>query len=238
MPAKSSPMDTVPTSVIKTCAESFSLLIARLAALSFDEGKFPTKFKQAIVTPLLKKDGLDEKVFANYRPISNLNTISKIIERLFMSRLVDHVKLSSNYNRLQSAYRRGHSTETALLKLLNDVYSAADNGFRTALIQLDLSAAFDTIDINTLLRRLRFAFGISGSALNWIASYTNGRKQSVRVDQQQSLYATLEHGVPQGSVLGPLLFTLYVSSVAHAIGSFSVDHAQYADDTQLYHAER
>ena len=146
MPAKSSPMDTVPTSVIKTCAETFSTLIARLAVLSFKEGKFPTRFKQAVVTPLLKKEGLDDEVFANYRPISNLNTMSKIVERLFMSRLVDHVKQSPNYNRLQSAYRRGHSTETALLKLLNDVYSAADNGFRTALIQLDLSAAFDTID--------------------------------------------------------------------------------------------
>ena len=108
------------------------------------------------------------------------------------------------------------------------------NGFRTALIQLDLSAAFDTIDINTLLRRLRYAFGITGPALNWIASYTNGQKQSVYVGQQQSSDIKLEHGVPQGSVLGPLLFTLYVSSVAHVIGSFGVDHAQYADDTQLY----
>jgi hypothetical protein len=160
--------------------------------------------------------------------------MSKIIEHLFMSRLVDHVKQSPNYNCLQSAYRRGHSTETALLKLLNDIYCAADNGLRTALIQLDLSAAFDTIDINTLLRRLRYAFGISGPALNWIASYTSGRKQSVRVGQQQSSDIKLEHGVPQGSVLGPLLFTLYVSSVAHVIGSFGVNHAQYTDDTQLY----
>lgn len=227
-------MDCVPTSVIKTCAETFSMLIARLAALSFKEGKFPAKFKQASVTPLLKKEGLNDEMFANYRPISNLNTMSKIIERLFMSRLVDHVKKSPSYNRLQSAYRQGHSTETALLKVLNDVYTAADNGYRTALIQLDLSAAFDTIDINTLLRRLRYAFGISGPALNWIASYTNDRKQSVRVGQQQSPNTTLEHGVPQGSVLGPLLFTLYMSSVAHVINSFGVDHAQYADDTQLY----
>ena len=139
--------------------------------------------------------------------------MSKIVERLFMSRLVDHVKQSPNYNRLQSAYRRGHSTETALLKLLNDVYSAADNGFRTALIQLDLSAAFDTIDINTLLCRLRYAFGITGPALNWIASYTNGRTQSVYVGRhrQRSSDIKLEHGVPQGSVLGPLLFMLYVT---------------------------
>lgn len=84
------------------------------------------------------------------------------------------------------------------------------------------------------LRIRRYPFGVSGPALNWIASYTIGRKQAVRVGQQQSVEFELDHGVPQGSVLGPLLFTLYVSSVAHVIGSFGVDHAQYADDTQLY----
>ena len=100
-----------------------------------------------------------------------------------MSRLIDHVKQSPNYNRFQSAYRRGHSTETALLRLLNDVYCVADSWLRirTLLLQLDLSAAFDTIDTSTLLRRLRHTFGVSGPALNWISSYLVGRKQSVRV---------------------------------------------------------
>ena len=234
MPAKSSPLDSIPTSVIKTCAETFAVLVTRLITLSFAEGKFPDKYKFASVTPLLKKEGLDSDSFSNYRPISNLQTISKIVERVFMSRLVDHVKQSPNYNRFQSAYRRGHSTETALLRLLNDVYCAADNGFRTMLLQLDLSAAFDTIDTSTLLRRLRHTFGVSGPALNWIASYLVGRKQSVRVGQQQSPNVDCEYGVPQGSVLGPLLFALYMSPVARVIASFVIDHAQYADDTQLY----
>ena len=234
MPAKSSPKDSVPTSVIKTCAETFSVLITRLITLSFDQGKFPDRYKHALITPLLKKDGLDADLFNNYRPISNLHTISKVMERVFMSRLVSHVKHSPNYNRLQSAYRRGHSTETALLRMMHDVYCAADNGYRTVLLQLDLSAAFDTIDISTLLRRLRHSFGISGPALNWIASYLVCREQSVRVGQQQSSSTDCEHGVPQGSVLGPLLFTLYISPVARVISSFGVDQAQYADDTQLY----
>ena len=129
--------------------------------LSFDEGKFPDIYKQALVTPLLKKEGLDSDVFGNYRPISNLNTISKIVERVYMARLATHVKHLPNYNRFQSAYRRGHSTETAVLRMLNDVYHTADNGSRTMLLQLDLSSAFDTLDTITLLRRLRFAFGIS-----------------------------------------------------------------------------
>jgi hypothetical protein len=234
MPAKSSPMDRIPTSVIKRCADAFAPLLTRLVTLSFDEGKFPDIYKQALVTPLLKKEGLDSDVFGNYRPISNLNTISKIVERVYMARLATHVKHSPNYNRFQSAYRRGHSTETAVLRMLNDVYHTADNGSRTMLLQLDLSSAFDTLDTITLLRRLRFTFGISGPALNWVSSYLVRRCQSVRVGEMQSPIISCEYGVPQGSVLGPLLFTLYVSPVATVINSFDISQMQYADDTQLY----
>jgi len=101
--------------------------------LSFNEGKFPDKYRKALVTPLLKKDGLDADVYGNYQPISNLHTISKIVERVFLTRFVSQVKQSPNYNPFQSAYRRGHSTETVLLQMLNDVYCAADNGARTHL---------------------------------------------------------------------------------------------------------
>ena len=234
VPPKSSPMDQIPTSVIKTCAATFAPLIARLVTLSFNEGKFPDKYRKALVTPLLKKDGLDADVYGNYRPISNLHTISKIVERVFLTRLVSHVKQSPNYNPFQSAYRRGHSTETALLRMLNDVYCAADNGARTMLLQLDLSSAFDTIDMCTLLRRLRFTFGISGPALNWISSYLACRSQAVRVGHKQSSNISCEYGVPQGSVLGPLLFTLFMSPISNVISSFGVSQTQYADDTQLY----
>ena len=154
MPAKSSPLDSIPTSVLKSCVELFAPLIARLAGLCFEEGVFPARYKMACVTPLLKKKGLDSDNVANYRPISNLHTTSKIVERLFMTRVIDHVERAPCFNRFQSAYRRGHSTETALLRTLNDVYCAADKKARTLLIQLDLSAAFDTIDQDTLLRRL------------------------------------------------------------------------------------
>ena len=114
------------------------------------------------------------------------NTISKIVERAYMTRLAVHVKQSPNYNRFQSAYMLGHSTETTLLRMLNDVYRAADNGSRTMLLQLELSFAFHTLDMSTLLRRLRFTFIISGLALNWVSSYTACRSQSVRVGQAES----------------------------------------------------
>ena len=118
--------------------------------------------------------------------------------------------------------------------MLNDVYLAADNGLKTMLLQLDLSSAFDTIDTCTLLHRLRYTFGVSGQALNWVSSYLVYRSQSVRVGQKQSSSIGCEYGVPQGSVLGPLLFTLYISPISKVISTYGVNQTQYADDTQLY----
>lgn len=155
-----------------------------------------------------------------------------------MSRLVAHVEQSPSYNRYQSAYRKGYSTETAIVRLLNDVYCNAENRARTLLVQLDLSAAFDTLDIETLLTRAEHTFGISGRALRWLRSYLSDRQQFVRVGNKQSESTVNEYGVPQGSVLGPLLFALYVAPVANVIADFGIDHSQYADDTQLYIALR
>jgi hypothetical protein len=233
MPAKSSPVDAIPTSIIKSCVDVFSPLIARLIALSFQEGIFPSRYKIAAITPLLKKKGLDRDVVANYRPISNLHTVSKIVERFFLLRINAHVEQAPCFNRLQSAYRRGHSTETTLLKLVNDIYCNADNKASTLLVQLDLSAAFDTIDSNTLLCRLERSFGLSGPVLHWIRSYLDGRSQFVRLGDRLSSSTNCKYRVPQGSVLGPLLFTLYIAPIADVISSFRVQHAQYADDTQL-----
>jgi hypothetical protein len=162
---KSSPLDFVPTSLIKECSEIFAPIICSLANLSFSEGHFPESFRLAQVTPLIKKPGLDPDVPANFRPISNLNNISKILEKLFSSRLQDHVKLSTNLNPFQSAYRKHHSTETALLKIVNDIYTSIDGKKIAVLVSLDLSAAFDTLDHSTLLTRLEETFGISGFAL-------------------------------------------------------------------------
>ena len=165
IPGKSCPLDFIPTSLIKSCSDVFSELISRLANLSFTEGCFPAMFKQAIVTPLLKKPGLDQSDPSNYRPISNLYNISKLLERLFLFRFQSHVSNSPNFNPLQSAYRRFHSTETSLLNTLDQVYTAADSSQPTILVSLDLSAAFDTIDHHILLTRLQTGLGISGSVI-------------------------------------------------------------------------
>ena len=238
LPSKTSPLDIIHISVLKACSDVFAPLIVHLANLSFLEGHFPDQYKIAQVTPLLKKAGMDEGDPANYRPISNLSTISKIVERLCLKRLLPHVINSGNFNPLQSAYRKLHSTETALLKIMDDLYRMVDDRQAAVLIGLDLSAAFDTIDHSVLLKRLRSSFGVSGVALQWVESYLSLRSQYVMVGGERSCTKSLDVGVPQGSVLGPFLFSVYVSPIATVISSFGVQFHQYADDTQLYTAVR
>ena len=134
---------------------------------------------------------------------------------------------------MQSAYRRHHSTETSLIHLLDSVYHAADDGLATLLLSLDLSAAFDTIDHSILLKRLSTSFGVMGSAHNWLNSYLSERSNSVRVGSSSSSVLSSICGVPQGSVLGPVLFSIYISPIAHIASQFNVSQQQYADDTQL-----
>ena len=233
MPSKSSSVDFIPTSLLKLCPTVFSE-VARLANLSFSEGIFPTMFKSAAVTPLLKKPSLDPDNPANYCPISNLNNISKIIERLFLSRFYPHVTSSPNFNHLQSAYRPHHSTETALLQTFDDIFCSADRSQPTLLVSLDLSAAFDTIDHSTLLSRLSTSFGVSGAALAWLTSYLTNRTQTVRIGSVTSEPSICLSGVPQGSVLGPILLSLYISLIGQIVSDFGISHQQYADDAQLY----
>ena len=133
------------------------------------------------MTPLLKKPSLDPDNPSSYRPISNLNNISKMLERLFLSRLYPHVTSSPNFNHLQSAYHPHHSTEASLLQTLNSIFNSADRSQPTLLVSLDLSAAFDTIDHSTLLSRLSTSFGVNGTALAWLTSYLTNRSQTVSI---------------------------------------------------------
>ena len=239
MSGKSSPLDFISTSLLKSCSDTFSILIAHLANLSFTQGIFPSKFKLAQISPLLKKPGLSKSDPSNFRPISNLNIIGKILERLALTRLLPHLSISPSFSPLQSAYRKFHSTETALLKLTNDIMDTIDSGKVTILAALDMSAAFDTLDHTTLLHRLEHTFGLSGTVHTWIHSYLTNRSSFVKIDSSSSSSST---GVPQGSVLGPLLFVLFISPEVDVIGlipdmqnkSGIVSFHQYADDTQLY----
>ena len=173
-------------------------------------------------------NALFQSDMAKYRPITNLSTISKILEKLALRRLRLHVMSTGNFSEFQSAYRGGHSTKTALLKVINDVVMSTCDRSTTVLLSLDISAAFDTIDHSILLDRTSFDFGIHGSALSWLRSFVIDLHQYVAVSAQKSSPVNCISGVPQGSVLGPLLFAMYVSPISNVIAVHSPRHHQYA----------
>jgi len=187
-------------------------------------GHFPRQYKHASVTPLLKKPGLDPTVSANIRPICNLNNISKILERLFLRRLFNH---------LQSDYCKHPSTETSLIHIL-DYLSIMQLIMGSPLFSLDLSAAFDTIYYTILFNHLTFSFGIKGSSHNWLKPYLSNRSFSVTSSSSSSFILPSRCGVLQGSVLGPILFTMYISLIASIVSFHGINQQQYADDTQLF----
>jgi len=131
-------------------------------------------------------------------------------------------------------YRAGHSTETALLEVYNRVFSATTDKKLTVLVGLDISSAFGTIDHNILLRRLHGEFGVTGTALAWFQSYISNRSQFVKLGRHSSAPVSCTSGVPQGSVLGPILFAAYTSPIGDLIRSFGIQHHQFADDTQVH----
>ena len=233
-PTKSCPLDPMPTHLLKRVAGVLAPSLSLIVNLSLNNGVFPEAFKLAHVIPLLKKPSLDPDTLSNYRPVSNLVFISKLLERVVALRMNEFLSLFELLPPFQSAYRSYHSTETALLRVANDLLEVIDQGGAALLALLDLSAAFDTVDHQILLHRLSEDFGISGLVLSWFQSYLSGRKQAVRVAEAVSDPRELQWGVPQGSVLGPLLFTLYTSPTHVIMRGHGVRDHEYADDTQGY----
>ena len=233
-PPKCCPLDPLPSSLLKLCLDDLLPLITQIINLSLTDGSVPAELKHALVTPLLKKPGLDIESLKNYRPISNLPFIAKLLERVVLKQLNNHIEKNGLLDVFQSAYKKHHSTETALLHVVNNLLLSADQKQISVLTLLDLSAAFDTIDHSILLHRLESSFGISGSALAWFSSYLTGRTQCVQVGNLMSKSCPLLYGVPQGSVLGPLLFSLYIQPLSALLKEHDFDFQKYADDTQLF----
>ena len=228
------PLDPIPTPLLIDCLDVLLPSLTQIINDSLRSGIVPSLFKAAVVKPLLKKPSLDQNNFKNYRPVSNLPFLSKVLEKVVLEQLFAYLTDNNLINPSQSAYRPHHSTETALIKVTNDILFALDRGDISVLTLLDLSAAFDTIDHSILLQRLNSLYGISGSALDWFCSYLSDRSLSVVVNDSASKHSDLSFGVPQGSVLGPLLFILYTKPLSSLISSHSVSSQSFADDTQLY----
>ena len=197
-----------------------------------ENGSFPKTEKEASVKPTLKS-GKDQQNVESYRPISNLSFLGKTIEAAAKKQLIAHMEILNVLPEGQSAYREFHSTETALCSIVSDLLEYMDNGKCAILILLDLSAAFDTVDHELLIDDLMY-IGVEGVALNWFKSYLENRSYHVIINGTKSERRTLQRGVPQGSVLGPVLFSIYTTELAWILKQHSVKFKMFADDTQFY----
>ena len=231
---KTCALDPIPTHIVKANINLLLPFINRIVRQSIATGVFPISLKTSQVRPKLKKPDLDSNLFVNYRPIANIPFLSKVIEKLVAIQVHNYLNCHGLFPTLQSAYRKYHSTESALLRVTNDILRILDSQGKVILVLLYLSAAFDTIDHHILLTRLRTYFNFTETVLQWFSSYLMDRSQQVIISDSKSSPRCLEYGEPQGSILGPLLFTLYLAPLQDVILTHDLNCMFYAGDTQIY----
>lgn len=230
--SKTSPLDPIPTSLIKQCSDELAPIISKIINSSLSSSHFPSAFKEAIVTPLLKKPTL-QKIPKNYRPVSNLSYISKLTEKAASSQLDKYIDDYHLDEPMQSGYRKGCGTETALVRIFEEILMAMDNKEVVFLCLLDNSAAFDTVDIDIHITRLEQSFGVIGAAKDWFKSYFDKRSQRIKIDDVLSEPVELTCGVPQGSMYGAKAYKQYTRPAGPVLSPHNLFYSFYADDGQV-----
>ena len=220
--------DQIPAKYIKTVADHLTSPVTHIINSCITSSSFPDQWKISRVCPIPKVT--NPTTLADYRPISILPILSKVFERTILGQMLEFIEKRTVYSPNQAGFRKGHSTTTILLKLKSDIKSAMKKGEVTLAVFADFSKAFDTVDYPTLFKNLH-ELGFSKSFIELLYSYLYGRKQVVQVNDKYSQFQYVQFGVPQGSILGPILFNLYVTCLSE-IGSSN--YIQYADDTTIY----
>ena len=230
---KSPGHDEISNFLIKKIAKEVSIPLAAVFNLSITKGIVPKDLKKAKVIPIYKKDNAE--LYSNYRPVSILPCFSKILERIIFNRCLSFIEKYEILNDCQFGFRTGYSTEMAITDLVDKVYKAVDQNETTLGIYLDLSKAFDTINHDVLLYKLEH-YGFRGISLEWFKSYLSDRTQYVYYNSYKSCIKNATCGVPQGSILGPLLFILYVNDIINT--STILNFVLFADDTTILYSHK
>lgn len=219
----------IDMSTVKTVIEGVVKPLTHICNLSFQKGTFPDKMKTAKVIPLFKTG--DRHHFTNYRPVSLLPQFSKILEKLFSDRLDKFIEKHNLLTDSQYGFRTERSTSLALMELIEEITNCIDNKKIAVGVFVDLKKAFDTIDHSILLGKLEKG-GVRGVAWSWLSSYLSNRQQFVQIGDHKSDYMNITCGVPQGSILGPKLFILYINDICRV--SQELKFVLFADDTNIF----
>ena len=223
----------ITTKFVKLASSSITRNLAILFNRSINGGIFPQLFKIAKVVPLFKNDS--PLTVSNYRPISLLPIISKIFERLMYNRLISFINKYNIITPNQYGFQAQKSTELAINEICNNINKTLENKESAFCIFLDFAKAFDTVNHNILLNKLEY-YGIRGPPLLWFKSYLNNRQQYTDINGTLSNVEAIKCGVPQGSILGPLLFILYINDIVHS--SNTLKFTLFADDTTIFYSSK
>ena len=230
---KSCGPNNIPSNLLKINAENFVLPLKIMINQSFAEGIFPNCLKSAQICPIYKKGSAD--IRENYRPISLLSNLSKIFERAMHHRVYNFLESNDSFFDQQFGFRKKHSTSHAILNIVEEIRKNLDNKTYSCGVFVDLEKAFDTVNHKILLKKLDH-YGIRDISNNWFESYLSNRKQYVQLENEKSGYLNITCGVPQGSILGPLLFIIYINDMHDAFEFCKVYH--FADDTNLLYSHK
>ena len=220
--------DQIPVKYLKLAADYIASPLTNIINGFIAKNSFPVVWKIARVSPLPKVVSPTE--LDHYRPIAILPALSKVYERLILNQIVKYIDQHKILNENVTGFRKGHTTSSVLLRVRDNILKAMNKGEITLIAFADFSRAFDTVDFAVIIKKLHI-IGFLHSSLNWILNYLTGRKQLVQVNDRQSKLADILFGVPQGSILGPMLFNLYVNDLQNC---FTCSCFQYADDTTVY----